>query len=166
MNLRSLARPLKVPSGPYVSLQPKQVACIYKPKLIQKLTKLGLATIVVDFHGSTHTHMNAQCPLGLCAHMSHIGSVWASASETFEDTLEALAMGSERHIFIKSNSFHVLELSVVLKALDMTQNEFIDIVLQTKKMAITEASRDHYLSRGLEACPYVLTDFDITFQFE
>jgi hypothetical protein len=162
---KGLLRPLKIPSGPYESIEPKHVVT-NSLTLMPKLSSFRVS--LVSSHGSDQSSavMWADCPIGLCAHMSHIGSAWASASETFADAVEALAMGSERHIFLKGNKVVMVELSSVLKSLDCSHDQFIDMVLHNCKKPTTEANRDYYLSRGLEACPYVLTDFDITFQFE
>lgn len=163
---KGLLKPLKIPSGPYESIEPKHVVT-NSSTLLPKLSSFRVS--LVSRHGSeqnSKTVMWADCPVGLCAHMSHIGSAWASASETFADAVEALGMGSERHIFLKGNKLVMVELSSVLKSLDCSHDQFIDMVLTNCKKPITEANRDYYLSRGLEACPYVLTDFDCQFQFE
>lgn len=161
----SLAKHLKVPCGPYEHVHAKQVA-VTSESMRHSLEAFGLKVKCVQKHSkqTIEGQLYADCPIGLCAHMSHIGQVWASASETPEEALEALAMGSERHIFQWHKKLVVIELAAVLKQMD--QADFIDAVIKLNKKKITEETREHYLSRGLEACPYVLTDFDISFQFE
>lgn len=170
---KGLVKPLKVKQGPYVSLEPLQVALACESAcdsiltgMCNKLEKFYVKIIKNhrDDQGQTGFGWANDC-IGLCAHMSHIGSVWASASvaptarEQELDTLKALAMGSERHIVMRNKKLYVIELQDILK--DTSFNEFVHAV-----MAHTRKSHEYYESRGYESCPYVLDELDLLFSFE
>ncbi len=173
---KGLVKPLKVPQGPYVSIQPFRVAVAWTDSgldITKKLEKFSLtiiknhscaakATDAAEDAATMTADGWAEDCVGLCAHMSHIGSVWASVSmarNQEHDAIKALAMGSERHILWHRRKLYMIEMRDVMK-----NYEFQDFV----QAVMTETLKPHeyYESRGFEACPYVLDELDLAFVFE